>query len=235
MSGDTSQHSTFGKITSGIGIRELPLQTINFVREQLPAWRDDPDRPDEKSEPKLNLQLCKYLDRRARNDFPMVQFAHEELQGGHRSVDISATAIESKLYPAYDPFIVFECKRLPPPSKDREKEYLTGENTESGGIQRFKLGLHAENLQIVAMIGYIQRQSVQHWHGQINQWISELSQITSKGSATWTDNDKLESLTEDLSNGVADCKSVHQRTDPVMMPELTIYHLWIMMKPMKKI
>ena len=173
MGSDAWLQQSVGKITFGIEKSKLPLQTIDFVRQQLPAWRDDPHRANEQSEPTLNLQLCKFLDRHARDDFPMVQFIHEELQGGHRSVDISVTAIESKLYPAYDPFIVFECKRLPAPSRDREKEYVTGEGTKkSGGIQRFKLGLYAADLQVVGMIGYVQKHSAQHWFSEINRWIS---------------------------------------------------------------
>ncbi len=74
MDGQGPLQRPYGRITSGIEKSRLALQTINFVRQQLPAWRDDPDRRHEKSEPRLNLQLCKFLERRARNDFPMVQF-----------------------------------------------------------------------------------------------------------------------------------------------------------------
>jgi len=227
---DGRSHQSFGKITSGIEKGKLPLQTINFVRRQLPVWRDDPHRVNEQSEPKLNLQLCKFLARQARDDFPMVQFIHEELQGGHRSVDISVTAIESKLYSTYDPFIVFECKRLPAPSRDREKEYVTGEGAKkSGGIQRFKLGPYAAELQVVGMIGYVQKHSAQHWHSTINRWISELSQATTRDSCAWSEHDRLVNFKQDLTSGVANCKSLHSRTGSVTNIDLTIYHLWVVM------
>ena len=206
MDGQGPLQRPYGRITSGIEKSRLALQTINFVRQQLPAWRDDPDRRHEKSEPRLNLQLCKFLERRARNDFPMVQFVRRSIQSGHRSVDVSVVAID---YSAYEPFIVFECKRLPAPSRSREREYVTGEKR-SGGIQRFKLGLHAPNLEVIGMIGYVQKHSAQYWYGQINEWIFKLSQGTTKDGCVWNKNDRLDLLEENPSTGLANCKSDSQ-------------------------
>jgi len=84
-----------GKITSGIEPDSLLLQTIAFVYGQLAGWRDDPDRPFEEAEDKLNLQLCKFLDAHARNEFPMIRFDHEEYQVGRRRVDMSASPVET--------------------------------------------------------------------------------------------------------------------------------------------
>ena len=116
---------------------------IHEWRNSLPGWRDDPNRPPEQSEKKLNLQLVKFLDSQVRVDFPMIRFNHEEYQRGTRSVDISATPIEQILinattYTIYSPFLVLECKRLPTPSEAREMEYVTGLAKKTGGIQRFK-------------------------------------------------------------------------------------------------
>lgn len=141
-----TKKATIGKITSGLVLDTLALKTIDFVYTQLPAWRDDPDRLDEESENKLNLQLCKFLNSHARNDFPTVFFQHEEYQSGRTIVDISALPIKTstigaRTYTIYDPIVVLEGKRLPAPSLDREKEYVTGGiQHKSGGIQRFKLG-----------------------------------------------------------------------------------------------
>lgn len=153
---------SIGQITSGIRPGELELKTIGFVRQGLPAWRDDPHRPDGLSESVLNLLLCKFLNSRARNDFPMVCFYHEENEPHQRRIDLSATPAEpvtigARQYTIYDPFLAFECKRLPtPPPRDREQEYITGGiKKKSGGVQRFKLGLHGANLDLVVMIGYI--------------------------------------------------------------------------------
>jgi hypothetical protein len=226
-----------GQLTSGIDrtTSTLVLKTITFVRQQLPAWRDDLDRPDEQSENKLNLQLCKFLDSRARNDFPMVRFDHEEYQTGRRSVDLSASpvgtmVIGAQMYTIYNPFLVFECKRLPAPSKDREKEYVTGGVDKiSGGIQRFKLGLHGAGLDPVVMIGYVQEYSLRYWHRKINEWISELAIRVIEDTFIWNESELLEMIDECVSKGLATCRSVHMRIGSTTSRDITIHHLWIAM------
>ena len=225
-----------GKITSGPVRDALARETIHYVYTQLPAWRDDRDRPDEQSENKLNSQLCKFLNTtRARNAFPMVKFEHEEYQTGRRSVDISAspnaeTTIGAKLYTPYDSIVVFECKRLPAPSHDREKNYVTGgTERKSGGIQRFKLGLHGPKHDIAAMVGYLQAGSAFDWHDKINKWITELSNGTIPDVCFWNVSEMLEILEEDSSKGVANCSSTHNRSGSVKSNKILIRHLWVTM------
>jgi len=146
-----------GRITTGINANMLVGKTVAFVRQQLPEWRDDPNRVEEQAENRLNIQLCKFLEVRARNEFPMACFHHEEYQTGQARVDLSALPsrsvfIDARFHSIYDPFLVLEGKRLPAPSADREKEYLIG-NRRNGGMQRFKLGLHGADLSIAVMIG----------------------------------------------------------------------------------
>jgi len=197
--------------------------------------RSDPNRPDEQSENKLNLHLCKFLDVKARNEFPLIRFDHEEYQFGLRSVDISASPITevtigASLYTIYDPAIVFECKRLPAPSPDREKEYVTGSITHTnGGIQRFKLGLHGADHDIAAMIGYLQEGSANYWHDKINKWIMELSSGTIADVCVWDKSELLEKLEEDPSRGIANCRSTHNRSGSKQSNEIVIHHLWITM------
>ena len=230
---DPTRDQSIGHITSGIEPDALIHDTIEFVRRQLVPWRDDPDRPKGTSEPKLNLQLCKFLDSRARNDFPMVRFDHEENQPARRSVDLSASPVEpitigARLHTIYDPFLALECKRLPAPSKDREQEYVTGGiKQKSGGIQRFKLGLHAPDLTLAVMIGYVQQQSMSYWHAHINKWITELSSSTMQDYCIWNERERLQTLYEDTIQGIASCKSVHNRTGHVSNDEVTIHHLWV--------
>jgi len=228
-----SEISFIGQITSGISAKSLALRTIVFVREQLPAWRDDPDRPGEKAEDKLNLQLCKFLDSRARNDFPMVRFDHEEYQSGRRRVDLSASlaesiVLEARLYTIYDPILVLEGKRLPAPSSDREREYVTGAAPEkiSGGIQRFKLGLHGARLDVAAMIGYVQDGTPRHWHKKINAWILELADEASEDGCVWSADEILELLKADTANGIVSYHSVHSG---ISGNGIELHHLWIVM------
>ena len=230
-----SEKKSFGRITSGLIAQDnLSLKTIEFVCLQLPAWRDDPNRPFEESEPKLNSQLCDFLDAQAKNLFSMVRFKHEEPQSGRRTVDLSAKpvegiTIEANLYTIYDPIVVFECKRLPAPSSDRETEYVTGGRGHiTGGIQRFKLGVHGPNLNVVAMIGYIQKFSTRDWHSKINSWITDLCNGTLVDDCAWVASEELQSLTENSSNGTSICRSNHSRTDG-LSNNIEIHHLFVVM------
>jgi hypothetical protein len=224
-----------GHITAGIDHGTLALSTINFVRQQLPAWRDDPSRKEEQSENRLNLQLCKFLDSRARNDFPMIRFDHEEYQTGHRSVDLSAypaklVIIGARQHTLYDPILVLECKRLPAPSSDHQREYITGGiEQQSGGIQRFKMGLHGADLDIAAMIGYVQERSTGEWHRKINGWISELCSGKMTDGCLWQCSEILELLGEDVPTGIASYRSVHVRNGRNSSKEIQIQHVWIAM------
>lgn len=229
------EKQSIGKISSGIEDDSLVMKTVGFIQRQLPAWRDGTDRAQEQAENRLNLQLCKFLDSRARSEFPMVRFDHEEYQGGHRSVDLSAspvkpTMIDASLYTIYDPILVIEGKRLPAPSSDREKEYVTGGKEEtSGGIQRFKLGFHGAKHETVAMVGYVQNHSLRHWHKQINTWISELADGITQDSCAWHESEKLGMFEEDLQKNVASSQSVHSRSGHVSSNRIIIHHLWIAM------
>ncbi len=235
MNEDRKAGYSIGEIKFGIDQDTLDMKTIGFVREQLPEWRDDPDRSAEQSEDKLNLQLCKFLDSRARNAFPMVRFDHEEYQSDRRRVDLSASSVETipiraRLHSIYDPILVFECKRLPAPSHDREKEYVTGGiQHKNGGIQRFKLRLHGADLDIAVMIGYLQQRSAIDWHREINGWISELSSGSIVDACAWNDTETLEPLDENVSKGISSCWSVHSRIGQMSSGQIRIHHLWIEM------
>lgn len=236
MCGKHNKRGNIERITSGISPDTLALKTIDFVRQQLPAWRDDPHRALEKSENKLHLQLCKFLDSQTRSSFPMVRFDHEEYQASRRSIDLSASLVQTSylkvgLYTIYDPILVLEGKRLPAPSSEREKEYVTGTkpNIRTGGIQRFKLGLHGARLNLSAMIGYVQDRSVRDWHDKINEWILELVAGTLVDGCDWNADETLELLEEDVAKGVVRYRSVHTRTGIVESNEITLHHLWIAM------
>ena len=98
------------KITSGIALNTLVNETLEFVRKQLPGWRDDPERPEEVSEEKLNSNLCDYLNYRARHSYPMAVFHHEEFQTGRRRIDLSVKTEQviiagTRKYTKYDPYL----------------------------------------------------------------------------------------------------------------------------------
>jgi len=236
MNHNSNNVTSGGKITSGISCNLLSTQTINFIYNNLASWRDDPHRPNESTEDKLNLQLCKYLDSKARNDFPMVRFNREEYQTGQRRVDISASPAKElfigvTLHTIYDPFLVLECKRLPAPSPDREKEYVTGgKNKISGGIQRFKLCEHGRKLDVAVIIAYIQYNSVRYWHHKINEWISELSKDASADCCSWFENETLGIIEENSVMAISKYKSRHSRKyNNSDMKDVELNHLWVIL------
>lgn len=234
MTGPDSQRQRVGRITAGLKQDTLVDKTITFVRQRLPDWRDDPDRPKEHSEKKLNPQLCKFLNSRARSDFPMACFNSEEPQTGRRQVDLSATpaeatTIDAREYAIYEPFLVFECKRLPPPSADRKMEYVTSLESKKGGIRRFKLGLHGADLSVAAMIGYVQKQSPTHWHERINEWISDLATGRVSDVCPWKTTEALGHLKQDAGKGIAVCESIHDRSGALRGSSIQLHHLWVEM------
>lgn len=200
---------------------------IEFVVEQLPGWRDDPDRPQTRSERELTAQLGAYLNAAARGRLDVVQFQTEvpdEVQRG-RSLDLAAQPSGQPLYVAgrrYTKFQVLlpiECKRLPTPAEARRdpREYVTSEDMVQGGIQRFKKGVHGAGHGLAVMIAYVQADGSEVWLRRINAWISELA--SSDGS--W----ESELLTEDSPRGAVYRARSRHRRDASLAIELQ--HLWI--------
>jgi len=216
-----------GRISTGLEPGTLARRTIEFVRNQLPAWRDDPERESVEAEEALNGQLSKFLNFAARSEFPMAQFHHEERQAERRRVDLSAVSDILVGHTKYEPFLVMEGKRLPAPSSDREREYVIGTKKTSGGIERFKLGLHGDKLPRAAMIGYVQSGSFNAWYNAINRWIGDLSAET---NSDWSNGDRLAIQGIDAGGGTAVCQSAHPRVNAASSV-IELDHVWIEMAP----
>jgi hypothetical protein len=221
-------------ITKDLVPNTLVEETLAFVRRELAGWRDDPERPKESAEEKLNLQLCKYLNVRARHGFPMAFFNHEEPQGPYRRIDLSVTpesiiVAGARTHTKYDPYLVMEGKRLPAPAKAREQEYVTGGQKITGGLQRFKLGLHGGNLDIGAMIAYVQDDKLDAWLEIINGWIGALHDTDCTEGCKWSKNEALDSYKSDEKDRTASCQSKVNRIS-ASTAEILIHHFWIAMK-----
>lgn len=173
----------------------------------------------------------------------MVLFKHESPQTQGRTVDIGVHGTEEITligvfgYTIYEPFMVIEAKRLPAPSKDREREYVTGTNKASGGatggIQRFKLGLHGAKVQTAAIVGYVQKLSVNHWYATINKWIADVVTQPSSDGCVWRESDTMEHLAYNDEQGTATATSSHDRTDTCLTSSIRIHHLWVVMSSAK--
>lgn len=206
--------------------QEFILGIINFVFEHLAQWRDEP-RPTANSEGLLNGQLCKTLNDLARAKECNFTFHHEADQGANRRVDFSAyeyAPFGARSYSQwrYEDLTVFEAKRLPAPDRPRMREYVTGEEKKSGGVQRFKSGAHGQACTLAAMIGYIQQHDVNYFYEKINGWIDELS-CHPVDELTWDASEKIGPL-QSLDNGTARSISFHPRKDG---EKLVLHHLWV--------
>jgi hypothetical protein len=223
-----------GRISNGPEMT-LVERTIEFVFSELAGWRDDPDREPEEAEERLNAQLCKYLNAVASERFPMVMFHHEEKQTGTRRVDVSALPkargfIGQTFHTIYEPFLVFEGKRLPTPGANREREYVSGGVLKSGGIQRFKLGLHGARLNNAAMIGYVQTDVPEDWLLRINQWIEDLVDSNDSEDEVWSTGDRVLEFAQNPTLGVSSALSSHARNASVSVsPQIRLRHLWVTM------
>ncbi len=202
---------------------------INFVYSHLPHWRDHPDRRIIESENELTESLTNYLADEARRGNQPFTFSNQPSAGGRRTVDFSARLYDEMLNTfALPALTVFEAKRLPTPGSQREKEYVIGLEKSYGGIQRFKLGKqgHGSGFQLVAMIGYIQKDTPDLWLNTINSWIVELAENTSEGSISWEQSETLAKLKKDKKAHTARAISTHSR---YAESNITIRHLWIIM------
>ncbi len=234
------EDSFTGRITSGIKPYTLQLSIIKFIKEQLPIWRDDPERPNEESEHKLNSQLSKFLNIGVKNFSPMFHFSHEEPQLGNREIDLSVSPdvefiIEAQTYNKYEPVLVIECKRLPAASSEREKEYVSGvkPNKKSGGIQRFKLGLHGAKHNLAAMIGYIQKSTSDYWLTKVNRWILEFVKNPIGDGCVWCGDEILKESDPNQSEDIHSYCSYHTRTSGIS-GTVELHHLWITMNQSEK-
>ena len=237
MLANSSNNVQSGRLDEDIHLRfTAKLELMDFIAQELPRWRDHPDRPNEHAETKLTEHLCDHLNSAAYHstDWSHIQFRTETGDETHvgRKIDLTpkprgaALVIEGRRHSQFDALFPIECKRLPTPKeKDRdEREYVITEPGTTGGIQRFKFGHHGATHKFAAMIAYVQEQSFAHWLSQVNGWIGGLS--ATLGSA-WSSADALQQMTDNSVAGLCMLNSRHQRAGGLEDCELR--HVWIRM------
>jgi hypothetical protein len=210
------------------------LAILDFIAGELPVWRNFPDRRKEQAETVLTEQLCEYLNRASRlsDVWSYLQFRTETVDENQRGrkVDLTvkpltrAIVIAGRRHTIFDAILPIECKRLPTPAgTDRdEREYVFNRHASTGGIERFKRGLHGGSHALAAMIGYVQQESCEYWSERVIEWINDLVASGQKG---WTMNDLPSVVERDTLSGTAALKSSHAREGIATSIELR--HLWI--------
>src|SRR5260370_26233657 len=207
LSGDVQKPGTFRN------------ELLDFIGNELPAWRSRTDRKAETSETILTSQLCAHLNSATRHapGWDILQFRVEEADENQlsRKIDLVASpsscaiVVEGRRHVDFDSLMPLECKRLPTPKKGGrdEREYVFCKDTTTGGIQRFKAGHHGSGHTLGAMIGYVQEGTCEGWNDSVAGWRKGLAGV----EAGWTDEDLLCSFQPDESRQSATLRSTHTR------------------------
>jgi hypothetical protein len=237
MLADQPPTPALGRFAEDLHLRATArVEILDFIAEELPLWRDCPERPLGSSETILTDQLCSFLNgaSRKKSGWDFLQFRTEvadELRLA-RKIDLvpkpSGTAvwIEGRRHTQFDALLPIECKRLPTPTGEgrEEREYVFTDNSTTGGIQRFKCGLHGGAHTIAGMIGYVQSGTLNHWEKTISEWILDLSKRKVPG---WSAKDDISLITEHLNEGLSQSRSLHSRGSG--LADIQIRHMWISM------
>lgn len=235
MLADDGVNVSTGRLTPDLHAPDGWLDVvIDLIHQQLPLWRDDPARPPQSAENKLTAQLCQYLNGTTRTshlDSIVFQGEVPDPKSGGRTLDLVPMPrgctiwIGSQRYTLYDPLVPIECKRLPTPSggKREKREYLHTQKGRTGGVQRFRAGLHGGVSEVGAMIGYIQTGTVAQWFATVNRWVGTLAKVGIDG---WTRAEELKKFAPDARARTARSTSMHPRTG---LKPITLHHLWVEM------
>lgn len=211
-------------------------ELLEFIAQELPRWRDRPERERKTSETDLTSQLCGHLTSAARQshgwDFLQFRVEEPDEQCNDRKIDLvvapcAATVwIDGRCCYDLQTLLPIECKRLPTPRrKDRdEREYVISGTTTTGGIQRFKAGHHGSVHSLAGMIGYIQQSSSTFWYDRVTTWIKELD----GASSVWSAKDLLHVESKNQRTGLTIYRSSHTRENG--QPDIELRHLWIDMQ-----
>jgi hypothetical protein len=208
--------------------RDVILDTIE---KGLLEFADREDCQNIKVEKGITNRLCKIL-----SGHKLLYFHHEgvqnEVKGSSASVDLEAIAttdtyFEARLFAREQTLMAIEAKRLPTsPPKKREREYLVGVDKATGGVERFKLGIHGRHSSLCMMLGYVQGGNFDSWRETINGWIDDLSS-NGKPEGFWNAKEKLELIATNAAT--MRCRSEHRRQFEGKTDKMEIVHVWALL------
>lgn len=159
------------------------------------------------------------------------EFIEEPNRGGSQQVDIGTvyTQINSSGYADDESFFSIEAKRLNINLPTiRKEEYVVGRDDGksyvfSGGIERFKMGLHGKNLEQSAILGFIQTNNFEYWKEKVNDIINEQIDNPNIINLEWEEADKISFIRS--RNNFALYKSVSNSS--YENKNITLHHIWI--------
>lgn len=202
---------------------------IGLIERTLPLFAESVlgDRID--NENGLNHRLSLFLTNTAIRDmlpfFANRESMEDETHGNSPAPDIGIYLYADDTAHPPPKITVFEGKRLTVKlGSKRQKEYVighedAGQHILCGGIERFKLSIHAREFERAGMIGYVQDGTHAGWLERVNTWILELSE--QKHNPKWLKQEQLLVLAH--KGIVTECTSTVYRKDTT----LCLTHLWI--------
>lgn len=212
------------------------LEILGFIAAELPLWRDHPDRNTAVvAENRLTEYLCDHLNSAAYySNLSHVQFrsetADETCVGRRVDLTVKPRAatifIEGRRHSQFDSLFPIECKRLPTPKGPTRdsREYVITDPGTTGGMQRFKFGLHGATHKFAAMIAYVQESTFSSCLDEVNGFIRDLA---SKPNSAWYVSEVLHPVDENTKGGISTFKSELIRVPT--LDNLYLRHLWIQM------
>jgi hypothetical protein len=214
----------FKNIPEGSSTTEYVVKLIAFLEKYLPYFPIETKANKSQNENDLSEELYNHLTRKARFNGDNITYPFEfhpeksqkkPKQKGHaKRIDIATklNTVDINMEVIY----CIEAKKLPTDKLDgkREKEYVDGKG---GAIDRFKREDHGMNdegnlLPRNGIVAYITEHDFQHWHTQINTW------ITDKGWHT------KELLRKEYFNKIGKLTSFHPR---ILGDDVEINHFWV--------
>lgn len=211
------------------------LRLIDFIADELPKWRDRPERKPETAETVLTSQFCAHMNSASRrSSWDFLQFRTEEpdeVVSGRKLDLVPAPSgcvvwIDGRRHFDFDPLLPIECKRLPTPIgiKRDKLEYLYSRYSSTGGVDRFKEGRHGGVHALGAMIGFIQDGEIAPWEKRLARWIKTLARAKVGG---WSVADRVTLRRYDAALRLGILQSLHTRS--AGLGDIELRHLWIEM------
>jgi hypothetical protein len=235
MLGDIQPTNSFGYVVIDDKVDKEIQGVLSCFFINLPLFVIKQKGKIDMNEDGLTQRLCMFLTRN-KGEFPFhfqKEFMENDENGSSKRVDVGVYAqnetiiVNDRQFEENESFFKIEAKRLGKLGKVREKEYVEGrfekeKYKDTGGIERFKKGIHGKKAIHSAIIGYVQLYDSNHWFATINGWISDLSK---EKPEFWSENELLKN--ESSSPELATFTSYHLREQKGVKDEIKLHHFWI--------
>lgn len=214
----------FENIKKGSSTTEYVDGLIAFLEKYLPYFTLETKANKSQNENDLSEELYNHLTRKARFNSDNITHPFEfhpeksqkkPKQKGHaKRIDIATklNTFDINMEVIY----CIEAKKLPTDKLEgeREKEYVDGKG---GAIARFKREDHGMDdegklLARNGIVAYVMEHDFQHWHTQINTWISDKGWLSK------------ESLNKEYFSKIGKLTSFHPR---ISGEDVEINHFWV--------